>query len=489
MAKSQQNNKKKQSKRGREIHKANLEKKIKSIEDDLNDPKTIYFLGQEPIYIHSTKKNAEFGLKVVTTHIQNTLNRRVTEVKQELQHWSGQLQAQENILYQQIAPFSTGQNGITYLQSWYKQLITNNPNMSFNDFANAFFTLKDVAFNFRALGKDNKEAGTPEIQRIADESMQGVLSYLQSQSKKIQGKSRQVLKDYAASLGSIITIDNNNEVHVDLNKISNIQSTLGLTYEWVIEQGSKYLQNEFGGKLVRYAEELVGKKDQAASDLKLTIGSVSVGLSAKLRKLNTREGKDWVIRKRYGANAQGSSVENYFNNNSNSSFNLSQEEIYQINYAIANWKAFSPIGNSSELQETLMQLMAWNKVVFGFLGTDYKTATLPPVFLVSFDEIIPMRWMLNYIISLSNNDILTIINKTTGSWQTKSVLKGDAANNLYKSKKTALRRMNRQKQQITYNALKKQIIPQLSILGIKIGSISIKYKILVENFSQLAVYN
>ena len=69
------------------------------------------------------------------------------------------------------------------------------------------------------------------------------------------------------------------------------------------------------------------------------------------------------------------------------------------------------------------------------------------------------------------------------------MLKGDTANNLYKSKKTALRRMNRQKQQITYNALKKQIIPQLSSLGIKIGSISIKYKILVENFNQLAVYN
>lgn len=86
MTKIKQNTKKRQSQRGRQIHKANLQNKIRSIEDDLNDPNTIYFLGQEPIYIHSTKKNAEFGLKVVTTHIQSTLNRRVTEVKQELQH-------------------------------------------------------------------------------------------------------------------------------------------------------------------------------------------------------------------------------------------------------------------------------------------------------------------------------------------------------------------------------------------------------------------
>lgn len=488
MAKSQQNNKKKQSKKGREIHKTNLQNKIRSIEDDLNDPKTIYFLGQEPIYIHNTKKNAEYGINIVTTSIRNTLNHRVTKVKNELRSWSTQLQTQENILYQQISPVSVGQNGITYLQTWYKQLIMNNPNARFNDFANAFFTLKDVAFNFRALGKDNKEVGTPEIQKIANESIQEVLSYLRSQSKQSTGKERQVLKEYAENLGSIVVIEGG-KAHIDLNKISNIQSTLGLIYEWIAEQGSKYLQNKFGIKLIRYAEELIGKKGQAGSDLKLTIGSVSIGLSAKLRKLNTREGKDWVIKKRYGANAQGSSVENYFNNNANSSFNLTQEEIYQINYAISNWKAFSPIGGSTELQETLMQLMAWNKVVFGFLGTDYKTATLPPVFLVSFDEIIPMRWMLNYIISLSNEDILTIINKTTGSWQSKSALKGDAANTLYQSKKKALRKMQRQKQTITYNALKQQILPQLSSLGIKIGTISVKYKILVDNFNELSKYD
>ena len=128
-------------------------------------------------------------------------------------------------------------------------------------------------------------------------------------------------------------------------------------------------------------------------------------------------------------------------------------------------------------------------MVFGFLGTDYKTATLPPVFLVSFDEIIPMRWMLNYIISLSNEDILTIINKTTGSWQSKSTLKGDTANKLYQSKKKALRKMQRQKQTITYNALKKQILPQLSSLGIKTGAISVKYKILVDNFNELSKYD
>lgn len=84
MAKTQQNNKKKQSKKGREIHKTNLQNKIRSIEDDLNDSKTIYFLGQEPIYIHNTKKNAEYGIKIVTTSIRNTLNHRVTEVKNEL---------------------------------------------------------------------------------------------------------------------------------------------------------------------------------------------------------------------------------------------------------------------------------------------------------------------------------------------------------------------------------------------------------------------
>ena len=488
MARRRQSGKKKTS---QQIHKQNLSNLSSSIEADLNNPNTIAILGQDPIYIHSAKANAEIGLKIVSNNIENILTLKINEVRKELNNWVSELYQREQDLYKQIKPYNenSSPNDIYLLQRWWKQVITNNPNTSFNDFVNSFFSLKQAAFSLWLLNKDNREAKMPELQKEANQSMKKVQSYLESTIKKANKEAKTILKEYQNSLGEIIKKGNDGQEYVDLSKIGKIQSTLGLIYEWIGEQGSKYLQNEYGIKIARWAQELVGDKDQAASDLKLTIGTLSVGLSAKLRKLNVKENNIWTTKLRFGSIATGSSVENYFNNNPNSAFNLTQEEISQINYTIANWRSFSPIGNSSQFQQNLMQLMAWNKVIFGFLGMNYKTAQYPPVFLVSFDEIIPMRWLLSYILSLSDKDILNNITSSTGSWQTKKTITGDRAKTLYNAKKTAIQRMKRKQQFVTYSKLKNQILPTLSGLGIETGNISVKYKILVQNFNSLQKYN
>ena len=81
MARTRQSGKKKTS---QQIHKQNLSNLSSSIEADLNNPNTIAILGQDPIYIHSAKANAEIGLKIVSNNIENILTSKINEVRKEL---------------------------------------------------------------------------------------------------------------------------------------------------------------------------------------------------------------------------------------------------------------------------------------------------------------------------------------------------------------------------------------------------------------------
>ena len=480
------------TKKGKFKQKRNLKAKVTSIEEELNNPNIVAFLGREPIYIHNTRKNAELGLKYVAGQINKILDKKIANIQLMLKDWIIKLQKSENDLYQKLDLGISNQNGLEFLQQWWKEVIKENPNKSFSDFINAIFSLKQLTFDLQKLTKEEKKEGTKiiPIQKEADQAGTIIRQYLEEDMKKLNSKRKTLIVKYKKELSKALNMTD--PLTVNLDELRDIQTTLGKMYEFAAEQGAKFLQKQFGVFLSHYSPEMVGNRKQGSTDLKLTLGSYSVGLSAKLRKLNVRENGEYITKLRYGAKATGTTVENYFNNNANSAFKLSSQEIEQIKYAIANWKSFSPINYSTIFQESLMSLLAWNKIIFNFLGEEYNNIELMPTFLISFDEIIPMRWLLSKVLEMSKNStqsILSIINKDTGSWQTKRAISKDTMEELYSVKTKILKRMSRNNETISYNSLKRNIIPNLEKLNIQLGTFSVKYKILVNNFNELSKYN
>lgn len=454
--------------------------------EDLNDESTVMILGgNNVIYIHSNKIYAEMGLQTVNRIINRKLNVYINQVKNKLKSYANQLSTLENSFYNN----NNIVKNLSELQQWWYNVIHYNPNADITNYIQALFSLQYAKWEqiVKIRSKD-------EYRQIMQNDLTTVINFLNKNKNNNSWVNNLLIQLINKGFFTI----KNDVIEFDLNKLEKVEiaDNLGKQYEYALtiaanEIAKNQINNEIKkiGRqksnktfIVAGAKEQIGNIDQGATDLILN-GDIEVGVSAKLRlyhKVNIDGTEE--IKQRFGAKATAQNLESFFNDK-NSAIELTKEDLNVLHYGLLNLRNNRAMAGSAEFKQNMKLLMAWDRIIFAFLGDKYKTATLPPVFLSSFDNIIPMTDLITMIINMSNVDILSIINKNVGNWEKKSMLNKNKKEQLYMSKKNALaqnRGMGKNAEKVSYEWLKNKIIDALSMIHISTGNFVITYKILLD---------